>query len=135
VDRAVTIDLLPLRVVIADDDPDIRALVTIAVKRAGLDLVDSCSDGTSAWESLQAHAPDVAILDVAMPGMTGLEVCRLVRADARLSGIRILMLSAAVADRSRQAGLVAGADEYFIKPFSPRLLAERLSLLATGAAR
>ncbi|MDQ1553474.1 MAG: hypothetical protein QOK46_552, partial [Microbacteriaceae bacterium] len=62
-------------------------------------------------------------------------VCRLVRADARLSGIRILMLSAAVADRSRQAGLVAGADEYFIKPFSPRLLAERLSLLATGAAR
>jgi DNA-binding response OmpR family regulator len=135
VDRAVTIDLRPLRVVIADDDPDIRALVTIAVKRAGLDLVDSCSDGTAAWESLQAHAPDVAILDVAMPGMTGLEVCRLVRADARLSGIRILMLSAAVADRSRQAGLVAGADEYFIKPFSPRLLAERLSLLAAGATR
>jgi DNA-binding response OmpR family regulator len=122
-----------LRVVIADDDPDIRALVTIAVERAGLDLVDSCADGPSAWEALQKHAPDVAVLDVAMPGMTGLEVCRLVRADARLIGIRILILSAAVSDTSRQAGLDAGADEYFIKPFSPRLLAERLSLLAIGA--
>jgi DNA-binding response OmpR family regulator len=124
-----------LRVVVADDDPDIRALVTIAVKRAGLDLVDSCVDGPSAWASVQEHAPDVALLDVSMPGMTGLEVCRLVRADARLSGIRILILSAAVADSSRQAGLDAGADEYFIKPFSPRLLAERLSLLAIGAER
>jgi DNA-binding response OmpR family regulator len=124
-----------LRVVIADDDPDIRNLVTIAVKRAGLDLVASCVDGPSAWESVRTHAPDLAILDVAMPGMTGLDVCRLVRADARLSGIRILILSAAVADSSRQAGLDAGADEYFIKPFSPRLLAERLSLLAGSAER
>jgi DNA-binding response OmpR family regulator len=124
-----------LRVVVADDDPDIRALVSIAVKRAGLDLVDSCVDGPSAWESVQTHAPDVALLDVAMPGMTGLDVCRLVRADARLSGMRILMLSAAVADTSRQAGLDAGADEYFIKPFSPKLLAERLSLLTIGESQ
>jgi DNA-binding response OmpR family regulator len=122
-----------LRVVVADDDPDIRTLVMIAVKRAGLDLVGSCVDGPSAWESVQEQAPDVAVLDVAMPGMTGLDVCRLIRADPRLRGIRILILSAAVADSSRQAGLDAGADEYFIKPFSPRLLAERLSLLVIGA--
>ncbi|MHB1171981.1 MAG: response regulator transcription factor [Lacisediminihabitans sp.] len=120
-----------VRVIVADDDADIRALVGIAVRRAGLELIDMLGDGESAWHAIQSFTPDVVVLDVSMPGMTGVELCRLIRADARVSGIRVLLLSAAVDDASRQAGLDAGADEYLIKPFSPRDLVDRLSRLPT----
>jgi DNA-binding response OmpR family regulator len=119
-----------IRVIVADDDSDIRALVAIAVRRAGLSLVDQLADGESALRSVREHRPDVVVLDVSMPGMTGLDVCRGIRADPSIHGIRVLLLSAAVNDASRQAGLDAGADEYLIKPFSPRELIERLSRLA-----
>jgi DNA-binding response OmpR family regulator len=118
------------RVIVADDDADIRALVAISVSKAGLDLVGTFPDGSSAWEGVQAFVPDLAVLDVSMPGLTGLQICRLIRADARLDGTRIILLSAAVNDASRQAGFDAGADEYLLKPFSPRLLIERLSILS-----
>jgi DNA-binding response OmpR family regulator len=118
------------RVVVADDDADIRALVAISVRKAGHELVETLPDGDAAWESIQEHRPDLAVLDVSMPGMTGLEVCRRIRADASVGGMQIVLLSAAVDEGSRQAGLDAGADEYLIKPFSPRELVERLSSLA-----
>ena len=121
----------PVRVVIADDDPDIRALVSIAVRKAGLELVEAAEDGTAAWLALQAHRPDLAVLDVSMPGMTGLDVCRLVRADAGLAGLHIVLLTAAVDDQSRAAGLDVGADDFFVKPFSPKELASTLSALMT----
>lgn len=120
----------PIRVIVADDDADIRALVSIAVRKSGLHLVDELADGQSALTAIRDHAPDVVVLDVSMPGMTGLEVCRGIRADVRLADIRILLLSAAVDAASRQAGIDAGADEYLIKPFSPRELADRLSTLS-----
>lgn len=116
-------------VVVADDDGDIRDLVNIAVQRAGMTLVSSVADGTSAFDAIQTHRPDMAILDVSMPGKTGLELCQMVRADESLSGIKIMLLSAGATDASRQAGLDAGADEYYVKPFSPRELAVRLSEL------
>lgn len=122
-------DAAPVRVVIADDDPDIRALVAIAVKRAGLELVEAASDGTAAWHALQVHRPDLAVLDVSMPGLTGLDVCRLARADDSLDGIHLVLLTAAVDDQSRSAGRAAGADDFFVKPFSPRALALALSAL------
>jgi DNA-binding response OmpR family regulator len=118
------------RVIVADDDADIRALVAISVTKAGLDLVDKFPDGSSAWEGIQKFVPDLAVLDVSMPGLTGLQICRLIRADARLGEMRIILLSAAVDDASRQAGFDAGADEYLLKPFSPRQLIERLSILS-----
>ncbi|HEY8912910.1 response regulator transcription factor [Lacisediminihabitans sp.] len=121
----------PARVVIADDDPDIRALVAIAVKRAGLELVEAAADGIAAWHALQTHRPDLAVLDVSMPGLTGLEVCRLARADDSLDGIHLVLLTAAVDDQSRAAGTEAGADDFFVKPFSPRELALALSALMT----
>ncbi|HEY0260511.1 MAG TPA: response regulator [Lacisediminihabitans sp.] len=118
---------VPISVVIADDDPDIRALISIAVRNAGLSLVAAACDGDEAWLSLLEHRPRLAVLDVAMPGMTGLEVCALVRADESLSGMRIVLLSAAADDQARLAGVATGADAYFTKPFSPRDLAARLS--------
>jgi DNA-binding response OmpR family regulator len=117
------------RVVIADDDPDIRELISIAVTRAGLDLVAVTEDGDTAWSALQEHRPDLAVLDVSMPGMTGLEVCSLARADDSFGGTRIVLLSAGVDDNARAAGLLAGADDFIAKPFSPRELGARLSEL------
>jgi DNA-binding response OmpR family regulator len=119
-------------VIVADDDADIRTLVAIAVDRSGLDLIDELADGTSAWEAIRAFVPDIVVLDVTMPGMTGLELCQLIRADETVRDIRILLLSAAADEASRQRGLAAGADEYLTKPFSPRLLADHLSRLTVS---
>lgn len=119
-------------VIVADDDADIRTLVAIAVSKAGLNLIDELEDGDSAWEAIQSFAPAIVVLDVAMPGKTGLELSRLIRADDRLAGMRVMLLSAGVDDQSRQAGLDSGANEYLIKPFSPRELAERLSAVAAS---
>lgn len=121
-----------ISVVVADDDPDIRSLVALATQKAGLDLVDELGNGDDAWDSIVAFKPDLAVLDVAMPGKTGLELCRLVRAHDEVNGMHIVLLSAAVGEASRQLGREAGANDYLIKPFSPRELAQRLALLATS---
>jgi DNA-binding response OmpR family regulator len=123
------------RVVIADDDPDIRALVSIAVTRAGLDLVAVTEDGDAAWEALLDHRPDLAVLDVSMPGMTGLELCTRARADDSFANTRIVLLSAGVDDNAREAGRIAGATDFIAKPFSPRELGARLSELMLANPR
>lgn len=122
----------PFRVVAADDDDDIRALVAIAVERAGLELAASVADGDAAWEAIRAMEPDMVILDVSMPGKTGLDICRLIRANDTLKDTTVLLLSASVTEWSQQSGLDVGANEYLMKPFSPRELAARLSEVATG---
>ena len=116
-----------VRVVVADDDADIRALVAIAMRRAGIELVADVATGDAALAAIREHRPDIVILDVSMPGMTGLEVTAEIRADESLNGIRIFLLSAGVTEAAIQAGKDAGADEYLIKPFSPRELASRIS--------
>jgi len=115
-------------VVVADDDADIRSLVSIAVSKAGLELLASVSDGALALAAILEHQPDLAILDVSMPEMTGLDVCRAVRADASVGDLRILLLSASVDEQSRSIGIEAGADYFLAKPFSPRELATWLSV-------
>ena len=114
-------------VVIADDDSDIRALVKISAIRAGLEVVGEAADGDEAWAAIQRTVPDLAILDVSMPGHNGLEICRRVRADAALDEGQILLVSAAADDASIAAGIRAGAADYLSKPFSPRELASRLA--------
>lgn len=115
-------------VVVADDDPDIRALVTIAVRKAGLDLMASVGDGALALAAIREHRPDLAILDVAMPELSGLDVCRRVRSDDSMGDIRILLLSASVDEASRSVGIDAGADYFLAKPFSPRELTAWLAV-------
>jgi Response regulators consisting of a CheY-like receiver domain and a winged-helix DNA-binding domain len=121
-----------VRVIIADDDPDIRSLVIIAVTRAQLELVDALGDGGSAWAAIREERPDLVVLDVSMPGITGVEISRLIRADDSLAHVQVLLLSAAVSEGEQQIGLDAGANEYVIKPFSPRELTERLTTYADG---
>jgi DNA-binding response OmpR family regulator len=118
--------------VIADDDPDIRALVKISAVRAGLDVVAEAGDGDEALAAIRLLVPELAILDVTMPGLSGLEICRVVRADSALDGVQILLVSAAADETSIAAGMRAGAADYLSKPFSPRELASRLAAHVGG---
>jgi len=115
-------------VVVADDDPDIRTLVSLSVVKAGLAILASVGDGALALAAIREHRPDLAILDVSMPEMTGLEICRAVRLDASLDDLRILLLSASVDENTQAVGLAAGADYFLAKPFSPRDLVVWLSV-------
>lgn len=115
-------------VVVADDDTDIRDLVRITVGRAGYTVVAAVADGAAALEAIQEYSPDLAILDVSMPELSGVEVCRQVRADSALDGTRLLLLSASVDDSARAVGIAAGADYFLPKPFSPRGLLDWLAV-------
>jgi DNA-binding response OmpR family regulator len=106
-----------LRVLVADDEDDIRDLVCLAVAKAGGTVVAAVPDGPAALDAARADLPDVAVLDVSMPGATGLEVCAALRADPATSGIRILLLSAGASLDDVARGLAAGADAYLAKPF------------------
>jgi len=123
------------RIVIADDDADIRALVRISAVRAGFDVVAEVGDGDAAIAAVHEFVPDLALLDVSMPGLSGIEVCTAVRADPALDSVRILLLSAAVGEASMASGLAAGATAYLSKPFSPRdLAASLIELLGEDAS-
>ena len=91
--------------------------MVLAVRKAGCTVVGSVSDGAVALDLARAERPDLAVLDVSMPGATGLEVCTALRADPATAGIRILLLSAGASLEDVAAGLAAGADAYLAKPF------------------
>ncbi|GAA2173568.1 hypothetical protein GCM10009846_16090 [Agrococcus versicolor] len=111
------------RAVVADDDPDVRLLIEVAVRRAGCSIVASHADGSSALADALALDPDVLVLDDAMPGMTGAEVVRAVRAardDDRPFAVLISAGVDALAGRAQEAS----ADAWVAKPFSVRELAD-----------
>jgi DNA-binding response OmpR family regulator len=108
----------PVRVLVADDEDDIRDLVCLAVRKAGATEVTAVADGTAALAAARLHLPELAVLDVSMPGATGLEVCSALRADPATAGIAILLLSAGASLDDVARGLAAGADAYLAKPFS-----------------
>ena len=118
-----------VRVLVADDEDDIRALVGLAVGKAGCTVVSSVADGAAALRSARADLPDLAVLDVSMPGATGLEVCAELRADPRTAGIRILLLSAGASPDDVARGLSAGADAYLAKPFAISALVSQVRAL------
>jgi DNA-binding response OmpR family regulator len=121
------------RVLVADDEDDIRGLVRLAVRRAGCTVVAEVADGEHALAAARAERPDLAVLDVSMPGATGLEVCTALRADAATAGVRVLLLSAGASAEDVARGLAAGADSYLAKPFSIAGLVARVRELTAGA--
>jgi len=123
-----------LRVVVADDDEDIRSLIVIAVRKANLTLCADLPDGISALAAVREHKPDLVLLDVSMPGLTGLEVASAIRAEPELASAMVFILSAAVDDTAVAAGFAAGADAYMTKPFSPNTLAAQLTALIASTA-
>ena len=118
----------PLSVLVADDDADIRDLVVFKLEQAGLD-VTAVADGSAALDALARHRPDLVLLDVMMPGLSGLDVLRRIRADEQLRALKVLLLTARARDVDVDDGFTAGADDYVTKPFSPRELLHRVNTL------
>ena len=122
------------RVLVADDEEDIRGLVLLAVRRAGCTVVAEVADGSAALAAAREHLPDLAVLDVSMPGATGLEVCTALRTEPGTAGVRVLLLSAGASADDVARGLAAGADSYLAKPFSVAGLVTRVRELAAGVS-
>jgi len=115
-------------VLVADDDDDILLLVTTRLKRDGFDVV-AARDGFEALALAHEHKPAVAVLDVGMPGLDGLEVLERIRETQALAHTRVLLLTAKAQESDVRRGYEAGADAYVKKPFSPAELAERVRSL------
>lgn len=116
------------RILVADDDADIRDLVATKLELGGYE-VRSVADGDTALAQIRSWAPDVAVLDIAMPGTDGLDVLREVRRDPEVSEMRVVMLTARATTSDSELGLTAGADVYVFKPFSPADLLHRVEEL------
>lgn len=117
-----------VQVVVADDDDDIRDLVELKLTQSGYS-VRACADGVEALEEIRRDPPQLAVLDVMMPGLSGIDVLREVRADETLRDVRVVLLTARSRDTDVDMGFSTGADDYLIKPFSPRELVHRVSAL------
>ena len=121
------------RVLIVEDQADIRKLIRMTLEFEPYEIHEA-ADGATGLRLAEQIQPEVMLLDVMMPGeLDGLQVCRRVRDDPQLSGTRVLLLSARGQLRDRQAGELAGADEYLIKPFSPLQLVETIERLMPDA--
>jgi DNA-binding response OmpR family regulator len=114
-----------VKILVAEDDPDIRDLLTFTLQFAGYE-VKSVNNGEDAIRLARRDDPDLILLDVRMPRMTGYEACSLIRADPMLAHIPILFLSAKGQDSEILAGLNVGAEEYLVKPFVPDQLTQRI---------
>ena len=114
------------KIVVADDDPDIRDLVVFKLRQSGHDVVP-VGDGEQAVAACRDEHADLAVLDVMMPGMTGIDACRELRADPTLQRIPVILLTARTRRGDIGQGHDVGADDYVLKPFSPRELASRIA--------
>jgi two-component system OmpR family response regulator len=118
------------RILLVDDDPSLREVVRYALDRAGHE-VHEAADGVQALAAFSAKMPDLIVLDVMMPELDGLEVCRRIRATSR---VPILFLSSRGEEVDRILGLELGGDDYMTKPFSPRELVTRVKVLLRRTA-
>ena len=117
-------------VLVVDDDPHIRALLVFAFEKAGM-AVREAADGEEALGEVARAAPDLVVLDINMPRMDGLEVCRRLRAT---SEVPVLFLSSRDEEFDRVLGIELGADDYVVKPFSPREVVARANAIMRRAA-
>jgi two-component system phosphate regulon response regulator PhoB len=113
------------KVLVIDDEKDIVSLLRYHLEKAGFQCLEGM-DGAAALRQVREHHPDLLILDLMLPGMDGLEICRHLRQDAATARLPILMLTAKVEEVDRIVGLEVGADDYVVKPFSPRELVARV---------
>ena len=118
---------------VAEDDPDVLELIVSALRLTGHEVI-AARDGMQAVALLRTREVELAVLDVLMPRMTGIEVLREIRGDSSLPQPAVLMLSALCSRADMRAGFVAGADDYLAKPFDLRELLDRVDTLLTERA-
>jgi DNA-binding response OmpR family regulator len=127
-----TASVMP-KILVVDDEPDAIELLKVNLKSAGYD-VTTAADGDEALKKARSLLPDLIILDLMLPEVDGLEVCKILRRDQRVCATPIIMLTAKAAEIDRVLGLELGADDYVTKPFSPRELVLRVKrLLRAGS--
>ena len=122
------------RIVVADDDQDILDLVVFKLTQAGYDAV-AVGDGVAALAAIEADLPRLAILDVMMPGLSGMDVLRKVRANGATKDLDVILLTARARDSDVDTGFATGASDYVIKPFSPRELMHRVNAVLARDTR
>ena len=121
------------RILVVEDDPDILELVSYNLNQNGFEII-LVEDGEAALEKIETEPVDLILLDLMLPGMDGLEVCRLVKQRPGVRDIPVLMLTAKAEEVDRIVGLELGADDYVVKPFSPRELVLRIKAILRRAA-
>lgn len=114
------------RILVVDDEPEAVELVEFNLKKAGFDVI-TATDGAQAVKKTRSARPDLIVLDLMMPEVDGLEVCKILRRDPATARIPIIMLTAKATEVDRIVGLELGADDYVTKPFSPRELVLRVN--------
>ena len=120
------------RVLIVEDDADIRELIRYNLSQEGF-IVEEAGDGPQALERVRRRVPDLMVLDLMLPGMPGLEICRTMRNGAETAHLPILIVTAKGTEVDKVLGLEMGADDYVVKPFSPRELIARVKALLRRA--
>jgi len=121
-------------ILVIDDEPDLIELVRYNLMKEGFQ-VSAAPDGESGLAVARREMPDVVVVDLMLPGIDGLEVCRVLRADERTAQIPVIMLTAKTSESDRVVGLEIGADDYVTKPFSPRELAARIKAVLRRVAQ
>jgi len=116
---------MPATILVIEDEPAIQTLIATNLRRHGHDVVTAI-DAESAARQINASLPDLILLDWMLPGMSGIDYARRLRADPRTRAVPIIMLTARGEERDKVAGLETGADDYVTKPFSPRELLARI---------
>ena len=113
------------KILIVDDEPNIVMSLEFLLKKEGFQI-DTAGDGDAAIDKVRSFNPHLVLLDVMMPKKSGFEVCEILRADATLAGLKIIMLTAKGRDTERAKGLALGADAYMLKPFSTKDLVAKI---------
>ena len=124
----------PTRILVAEDDPDIGNLLDHYLRKAGF-TTTVVPSGRDVLPQIKHEAPDLVVLDLMLPGLDGLELCRAIRADSATAAIPIIMLTAKSEESDRIVGLELGADDYITKPFSPNEVVARIRALLRRAHR
>ena len=123
-----------MTVLVVEDDADVRDLVVLSLTHAGF-AVSTRGDGEAGLAAALAEQPEVVILDWVMPRLTGVEVCRALRADPRGVGVSVLLLTSRAHEGDIDQGFEVGADDYMVKPFRARELTSRVDTLIANKTR
>ena len=123
----------PKKVLIVEDEKDILQLVKLYLEKEGYRIV-TASTGSEGLAQVRTEKPDLVVLDLMLPGLSGLEICKALRADDRTAALPIIMLTARGEESERILGLDVGADDYVVKPFSPNELMARVRALLRRTA-
>src|SRR3989339_525074 len=122
---------MAIQILVVDDEKTIRDLVAFRLEYHGHQVV-TAENGKDALAKLAEKVPDLVVLDVMMPDMTGIEVCKLIKKEPKWAGVKVLLLTAKSRKQDEEEGLAAGADSFMAKPFRANLLLEKIEELVNG---